>query len=71
MEKDREFLQKENEQLKTMIVKKDEMLEMRQRALEELSEKLAQVETEVAQERFYDEKLREKENKYRELKKDH
>jgi hypothetical protein len=71
LEKDREFLQKENEQLKTMIVKKDEMLEMRQRALEELSEKLAQVETEVAQERFYDEKLREKENKYRELKKDH
>ncbi len=36
------------------MVKKDEMLEVRQRALEELSEKLAQIETEVAQERFYD-----------------
>lgn len=48
-----------------MTAKKDEMLEVRQRAIEELSEKLAQVEADVNQERFYDEKLREKESRYR------
>ncbi len=36
-----------------------------------MSKKMAQLESENVQDRFYDEKLREKENKFRELQKVH
>jgi hypothetical protein len=39
--------------------------------IEDMSKKMAQLESENVQDRFYDEKLREKENKFRELQKVH
>jgi hypothetical protein len=44
---------------------------MKQRLVEDLTDKLAEFESESIQDKFYDEKLREKEAKYRDLQKVH
>ena len=62
---------KENEALKDKMINKDELLLNKQHVIEDLSKKMAQLESENVQDRFYDEKLREKESKYRELQKVH
>lgn len=56
---------KENEVLREKMSKKDELLLSKQHVIEDISKKMAQLESENVQDRFYDEKLREKESKYR------
>lgn len=71
LSEERVALVKENESLRDKMVKKDELLLSKQHVIEDISKKMAQLESENVQDRFYDEKLREKESKYRELQKVH
>ena len=71
LSEERVALVKENESLRDKMAKKDELLLSKQHVVEDISKKMAQLESENVQDRFYDEKLREKESKYRELQKVH
>ena len=68
---ERVALVKENEALRDKMAKKDELLLSKQHVIEDISKKMAQLESENVQDRFYDEKLREKESKFKELQKVH
>ena len=57
LSEERVALVKENESLRDKMAKKDELLLSKQHVIEDISKKMAQLESENVQDRFYDEKL--------------